>query len=166
MKRVKGWRILRLILKFEKLFQTPSSGTCVYISMAKTESYGFSFSCKRFLNDEYFSLLTCSGEKQELLISLAIWTACIHSFLKGAHLKASPCNHMRGHHHLQKAQTQLLSQRRQWRPTPVHLPGKSHGQRSLVGCSPCGCYESDMTERLHFHALKKEVATHSSVLFF
>ena len=36
-------------------------------------------------------------------------------------------------------------------PTPVLLPGKSHGQRSLVGCSPWGCKESDMTERLHFH---------------
>ena len=29
-------------------------------------------------------------------------------------------------------------QRRQWHPTPVSLPGKSHGQRSLVGCSPPG----------------------------
>ena len=36
-------------------------------------------------------------------------------------------------------------------PTPVLLPGKSHGWRSLVGCSPWGCYESDATERLHFH---------------
>ena len=41
--------------------------------------------------------------------------------------------------------------RRQRRPTPVLLPGKSHGQRSLVGCSPWGCEESDTTERLHFH---------------
>ena len=36
-------------------------------------------------------------------------------------------------------------------PTPVLLPGKSHGRRSLVGCSPWGCKESDMTEWLHFH---------------
>ena len=36
-------------------------------------------------------------------------------------------------------------------PTPVLLPGKSHGQRSRVGCSPWGRYELDMTERLHFH---------------
>ena len=36
-------------------------------------------------------------------------------------------------------------------PTPVLLPGKSHGWRSLVGCSPWGHYESDLTERLHFH---------------
>ena len=33
-------------------------------------------------------------------------------------------------------------------PTPVFLPGKSHGQRSLVGCSPWGCEESGMTEQL------------------
>ena len=35
---------------------------------------------------------------------------------------------------------------RQWHPTPVLLPGKSHGQRSLVGCSPWSRYELDMTE--------------------
>ena len=52
----------------------------------------------------------------------------------------------------------------QWHPTPVLLPGKSHGWRSLVGCSPWGRWGSDMTERLHFHALEKEIATHSSVL--
>ena len=40
--------------------------------------------------------------------------------------------------------------RRQWHPTPVLLPGKSHGRRSLVGCSPWGHEESDITERLHF----------------
>ena len=36
-------------------------------------------------------------------------------------------------------------------PTPVLLPGKSHGQRSLVGCSPWGRKELDTTEQLHFH---------------
>ena len=41
--------------------------------------------------------------------------------------------------------------RRKWQPTPVLLPGKSHGQRSLAGCSPWGHKESDMTEQLHFH---------------
>ena len=55
-------------------------------------------------------------------------------------------------------------QRRQWHPTPVLLPGKSHGWRSLVGCSPWGREESDATEQLRFHALEKEMATHSSVL--
>jgi len=41
--------------------------------------------------------------------------------------------------------------RRKWQLTPVLLPGKSHGQRSLVGYSPWGLEESDTTERLHFH---------------
>ena len=45
----------------------------------------------------------------------------------------------------------VRGQRRQWHPTPVLLPGKSHGQRSLVGCSPWGGEESDTTERLLFH---------------
>ena len=39
--------------------------------------------------------------------------------------------------------------RRQWHPTPVLLPGKSHGQRSLVGFRPWGRWRSDTTERLH-----------------
>ena len=41
--------------------------------------------------------------------------------------------------------------RRQWHPTPILSPGKSHGRRSLVGCSPWGRQESDTPERLHFH---------------
>ena len=45
----------------------------------------------------------------------------------------------------------LVPRRRQWHPTPVLLPGKSHGRRSLEGCSPWGCWGSDTTERLHFH---------------
>ena len=46
---------------------------------------------------------------------------------------------------------QSWSWKDQWHPTPVLLPGKSHGRRSLVGCSPWGHEESDTTERLHFH---------------
>ena len=61
---------------------------------------------------------------------------------------------------------QWFYQRRQWHPTPVLLPGKSHGRRSLEGCSPWGRWGSDATEQLHFHfhALEKEMAPHSSVL--
>ena len=40
--------------------------------------------------------------------------------------------------------------RKRWQPTSVLLPGKSHGRRSLVVCSPGGCGESDTTERLQF----------------
>ena len=53
--------------------------------------------------------------------------------------------------------------RRQWHPTPVFLPGKSHGWRSLVGCSPWGHEELDTTEWLHFHfslsCMKKEMCS-------
>ena len=60
-----------------------------------------------------------------------------------------------------------FSQRGQWQPTPVLLPGKSYGRRSLVGCSPWGHKESgttDFTFTFHCHALEKEMATHSSIL--
>ena len=40
--------------------------------------------------------------------------------------------------------------RRKWKPTPVILPGKFHGRRSLVGYSPWDLKESDMTKQLHF----------------
>ena len=47
--------------------------------------------------------------------------------------------------------TMYFLRRRQWHPTPVLLPGKSHGRRSLVGCSPWGREKSDTTERSPFH---------------
>ena len=46
--------------------------------------------------------------------------------------------------------------RRKLQPTPVLLPGKSHGQRSVVGYSPWGRKESDTTKRLHFHFDEKK----------
>ena len=43
--------------------------------------------------------------------------------------------------------------RRKWQPTPVFLPGESHGRRRLVGYSPWGHTGSDTTEQLHFTSL-------------
>ena len=54
-------------------------------------------------------------------------------------------------HEFLKHTIRILLWRRQWHPTPVLLPGKSHGWRSLVGCSPWDRKKSDTTERLHFH---------------
>ena len=51
----------------------------------------------------------------------------------------------------EKTNTSTSKRRRQWHPTQVLLPGKFHGQRSLVGCSPWGCQELDRTKRVHFH---------------
>ena len=57
--------------------------------------------------------------------------------------------------HMERSSTLLatreMHRRKGWHPTPVLLPGKSHGERNLVGCSPWGRYELDTTERLHFH---------------
>ena len=61
-----------------------------------------------------------------------------------------------------------MSRRRQWHPTPVLLPGKSHGRRAwwavVRGVTKSRTRLSDFTFTFHFHALEKEVATHSSVL--
>ena len=63
---------------------------------------------------------------------------------------------------------QCICWRRQWHPTPVLLPGKSHGWRSLLaavhGVARSWTRLSDFTFTFHFHALEKAMATHSSVL--
>ena len=53
--------------------------------------------------------------------------------------------------------------RKKWQPTPVFLPGKSHGWRSLVGYCPWGPKESDMTEQLHLHFHEKRWARRSTI---
>ena len=62
--------------------------------------------------------------------------------------------------------TYICMQKRRWHPTPVLLPGKSHGWRSLVGCSPWGRQSrtrlSNFPFTFHFHVLEKEMAPHSS----
>ena len=69
---------------------------------------------------------------------------------------------------MELAYSRCYIQRRRWHPTPVLLPGESHRRRSLVGCSPWVANSqtrlSDFTFPFHFHALEKEMATHSSVL--
>ena len=49
-----------------------------------------------------------------------------------------------------------ISWRQAWQPTPVFLPGESHGQRSLEGYSPQGCKESDTIEATQ-HALTGKI---------
>ena len=61
-------------------------------------------------------------------------------------------------------------QRRQWHPTPILLPRKCHGWKSLVGAvhgvAKSQTRLSNFTFTFHFHASEKDMATHSSVLFF
>ena len=80
----------------------------------------------------------------------------------------SYCEQCSDEHEKQILSSLAKVRRRQWHPTPVLLPGKSHGWRSLVGCSPWVANSqtrlSDITFTFHFHALEKEMATHSSIL--
>ena len=55
--------------------------------------------------------------------------------------------------------------RRKWQPTPVILPGESHGGRSLVGYSPWGPKEFDTTEWLHFH-FHTHTHTHTHIYIY
>ena len=56
--------------------------------------------------------------------------------------------------------------RRQWHPTPVLLPGKSHGRRSLVGYSPWGHKELDTTEHTHTHTQIHWLNGYTSLFYF
>ena len=82
------------------------------------------------------------------VLDLLIQVAKFFSLLPGSCAKFFPCVPAQAGTEYPDV---IYIQRKQWHPTPVLLPGKSHGQRSLVGCSPWGHYESDMIERLHFH---------------
>ena len=62
--------------------------------------------------------------------------------------KESTCQCRRCKRHGLDPWVRKIPWRRKWQPTPVFLPGESHERRSLVGYSPRGCKESDMTERL------------------
>ena len=97
-----------------------------------------------------FVLRDCSknavGEDQYMLLgkgSSGQFNAIKHSFYK--RFSASHEEPMKGFSAF------LNIKRRQWHSTPVLLPGKSHGQRSLEGCSPWGRWGSDTTEQLHFY---------------
>ena len=123
------------------------------------------------IKEELVSIQTCKKEDGE---SSAQWvTSTCHSSLGCKPRGLIPCAIGRRCRSLQVEQLLIISLawgygifhwRRQWHPTPVLWPGKSHGRRSLVGCSPWGSEESDTTEWLHFHPLGKEMATHTSVL--
>ena len=75
----------------------------------------------------YVNYTSIIVDKKEIITSVKKWTHIL--------LTKSKCNMWR----------------RQWHPTQVFLPGKSHGWSSLEGCSPWGRWGSATTERLHFH---------------
>ena len=108
-----------------------SSESAVHIKWPKYWSFSFSISSSNEYRGlisfrvDYFDLLAVQGTLKSLL-----------------------------QHHNSKTsifQPSVFLRRRQWQPTPIILPGNSHGWRSLVGCSPWGRKELDTTEWLHFH---------------
>ena len=83
-------------------------------------------------------------------LEVSLWTffykaliILTENFLGGAGGKESTCQ-CRRHGFDPRVRKKLW--RRAWQPTPGFLPGKPHGQRSLAGCSPYGCRESDVTK--------------------
>ena len=71
-------------------------------------------------------------------------------FPGGASGKEPVCQYRRYKRHGFNPWVGKITWRRKWQPTPVFLPGESHGRRNLTGSSPWGPKELDMTERLHF----------------
>ena len=69
----------------------------------------------------------------------------------GASGKEPACQCRRHKRHRFNPWVRKLPWRRKWQPTPVFLPGKSHGQRSLAGYSPWGHKELDRTEATNTH---------------
>ena len=106
--------------------------------------------------------LSLSGYMPSSGIS-GLYGSFIHSFLRILHtVPHSGCINLHSHQQcstilqqetrkISNQQHSLTPRRRRWHPSPVLLPGKSHGRRSLAGCSPWGGEESDTTERLPFH---------------
>ena len=118
-------------------------------------SVGSSKKARDFQKDIYFCFIDyakacdCVDHNKlwEILQEMGIqdYLSCLWALPGGSEVKASAC----------KAGDLGLIPGfpwgRKWQPTPVFLPGESHGQRSLVGYSPRGRKELDTTERLHFH---------------
>ena len=91
------------------------------------------------------------GERKGYTLQYSGLENCLDWFPGGSDGKASACN--AGDSGLIPGSGRSPTWKRKWQPTPVLLPGKFHGWRSLAGHSPWGHKESDTTGRLHFLSL-------------
>ena len=99
----------------------------------------------RYKKDTYYLLGSLLGTKETHLFIYSL------GFPSGTSGKESACQCRRHKRHRFDPWVGKLSQSRKWQPTPIFLPGKFHGQRSLSGYSPWGHKESDMAEHTHTH---------------
>ena len=95
------------------------------------------------LNTHHIAVILCSGWGCR---NLCLWVTILLGFPGGSVVKNLTCRRPRFNPWVEK-----IPWRKKWQPTPVFLPGKFHGQRSLVGYRPQGCKESDANERLNYH---------------
>ena len=97
----------------------------------------------------YSGLLESSEEAETALApqKRSGWCRRIWGFPRWRSGKESACQCRRCKRHGFSPWVGNIPWSRKWQPAPVFLPGKFHGQRSMAGCSPQGCKESDMTER-------------------
>ena len=93
------------------------------------------------------------------------WVTIHRRASQGSRGKEPTCQGKRRKRHGFSPQVGKIPRRRPWQPTPLFLPGESHGQRSLAGYSPWGHKESDTTEvveRVHTHTYIKVGREHLS----
>ena len=103
-----------------------------------------SYEAVTFLRQKSFSLYDSKHFYSVFTFYVASLT--ISRFSGGASSKEPTCQCRRYKRHGFDPWVGKLPWRRKWQPTPVFLPGKSHGQRSLAGCSPWGHEELDVIE--------------------
>ena len=102
---------------------------------------------------------TSSALAGHFFTTSATWEACINSSCgvcaspDGASGKEPTCQCRRRKRFGYDPRVRKIPWRRQWQPTPVFLPEKSHGQRCLAGYRPWGFKESDMIEHTHTHGI-------------
>ena len=104
-------------------------------------------SCLLFLSHLFFLILSLGwshAESSSPFILAAGKYRYLLGFPGGVSRKESACQHRK-----YKRCVRKIPWRRKWQPTPVFLPGKSHGQRSLVGYRPQGLREPVLTEHTH-----------------
>ena len=104
---------------------------CVYVSLCKYIG----------IKNIYFHIY-----KHIPYTSMYLCVQYIHLHFKDTSSSKFP--YSKGKQKFQEIYIHSCSSRKEWQPTPVFLPGRSHGQRSLVGYHPWGCKESDTIEQL------------------